>query len=100
MQERVVREIRTLRAMWRALARGSPPGPKGDEGGKPGHKPRVSLRATAPPADPTRLLLAGMSQEPAVLLVLATHCYHLPLQVLSPRAGRPSPYGQDIHAAR
>src|SRR5947209_4129110 len=54
MQERVVREIRTLRAMWRALETGSRQVLNGHEGGNPGHKPRMSLRATAPVLDPTR----------------------------------------------
>src|SRR3954469_2654144 len=53
MQERVVREIRTLRAMWRALETGSRQVLNGHEGGNPGHKPRMSLRATAPVLDPT-----------------------------------------------
>jgi hypothetical protein len=49
-----VREIRTLRAMWRALETGSRQVLNGHEGGNPGHKPRMSLRATAPVLDPTR----------------------------------------------
>jgi hypothetical protein len=48
-----VREIRTLRAMWRALETGSRQVLNGHEGGNPGHKPRMSLRATAPVLDPT-----------------------------------------------
>ena len=49
-----MREIRTLRAMWRALETGSRQVLNGHEGGNPGHKPRMSLRATAPVLDPTR----------------------------------------------
>src|SRR3954469_15529927 len=59
MQERVVREIRTLRAMWRALETGSRQVLNGHEGGNPGHKPRMSLRATAPVLDPTGRAAAG-----------------------------------------
>jgi hypothetical protein len=50
-----VREIRTLRAMWRALETGPRQVLHGHEGGNPGYKPRMSLRATAPVLDPTRL---------------------------------------------
>src|SRR3954463_13848029 len=57
MQERVVREIRTLRAMWRALETGSRQVLNGHGGGNPGHKPRMSLRATAPVLDPTAVRL-------------------------------------------
>jgi hypothetical protein len=49
-----VREIRTLRAMWRALETGPRQVLHGHEGGNPGYKPRMSLRATAPVLDPTR----------------------------------------------
>ena len=49
-----MREIRTLRAMWRALE----PGPRqlltGHEEGNLGYMPRRSLRAVAPVLDPTR----------------------------------------------
>jgi hypothetical protein len=48
-----VREIRTLRAMWRALETGPRQVLHGHEGGNPGYKPRMSLRATAPVLDPT-----------------------------------------------
>jgi len=48
-----VREIRTLRAMWRALQTGPRQVLNGHEGGNPGYKPRMSLRATAPVLDPT-----------------------------------------------
>jgi hypothetical protein len=49
-----VREIRTLRAMWRALETGPRQVLHGHEGGNPGYKPRMSLRATAPVLDPTK----------------------------------------------
>src|SRR3954447_603516 len=62
MQERVVREIRTLRAMWRALETGSRQVLNGHEGGNPGHKPRMSLRATAPVLDPTRRQLSTIDR--------------------------------------
>ena len=48
-----MREIRTLRAMWRALETGSRRILNGHEEGNLGHKPRRSLRATAPALDPT-----------------------------------------------
>jgi hypothetical protein len=51
-----VREIRTLRAMWRALETGTRQLLNGHEGGNPGYKPRMSLRANAPVLDPTRAL--------------------------------------------
>ncbi len=47
-----MREIRTLRAMWRALETGPRQVLHGHEGGNPGYKPRMSLRATAPVLDP------------------------------------------------
>jgi len=49
-----VREIRTLRAMWRALETGPRRILNGHEEGNLGHKPRRSLRATAPALDPTK----------------------------------------------
>src|SRR3954468_22042806 len=39
--------------MWRALETGPRQVLNGHEGGNPGHKPRMSLRATAPVLDPT-----------------------------------------------
>jgi hypothetical protein len=48
-----VREIRTLRAMWRALETGPRRILNGHEEGNLGHKPRRSLRAPAPALDPT-----------------------------------------------
>jgi hypothetical protein len=48
-----VREIRTLRAMWRALETGPRRILNGHEEGNLGHKPRRSLRAAAPALDPT-----------------------------------------------
>jgi hypothetical protein len=48
-----VREIRTLRAMWRALETEPRQFLTGHEGENLGYKPRRSLRATAPVLDPT-----------------------------------------------
>jgi hypothetical protein len=48
-----VREIRTLRAMWRALETGPRRILNGHEEGNLGHKPRRNLRAAAPALDPT-----------------------------------------------
>ena len=49
-----MREIRTLRAMWRALETELRSLLNGHEEGNLGHKPRRDLRATAPALDPTR----------------------------------------------
>jgi hypothetical protein len=59
-----VREIRTLRAMWRALETGPRQVLNGHEEGNLGHKPRTSLRAAAPALDPT--------DQPRMVLGLAT----------------------------
>jgi hypothetical protein len=48
-----VREIRTLRAMWRALETGLRQLLNGHEEGNLGYKPRRSLRDAAPVLDPT-----------------------------------------------
>ncbi len=48
-----MREIRTLRAMWRALETGPRRILNGHEEGNLGHKPRRNLRAAAPALDPT-----------------------------------------------
>jgi hypothetical protein len=48
-----VREIRTLRAMWRALETGLRQFLNGHDEGNLGYKPRRSLRAAAPVLDPT-----------------------------------------------
>jgi hypothetical protein len=48
-----VREIRTLRAMWRALETEPRQFLTGHEEGNLGYKPRRSLRAAAPVLDPT-----------------------------------------------
>ena len=48
-----MREIRTLRAMWRALETGLRQLLNGHEEGNLGYKPRRSLRAAAPVLDPT-----------------------------------------------
>ena len=48
-----MREIRTLRAMWRALETEPRQIVNGHEEGNLGNKPRTSLRAAAPALDPT-----------------------------------------------
>ena len=48
-----MREIRTLRAMWRALETELRQLLNGHEEGNLGYKPRRSLRGTAPVLDPT-----------------------------------------------
>ena len=48
-----MREIRTLRAMWRALETELRQLLNGHEEGNLGYKPRRNLRATAPALDPT-----------------------------------------------
>jgi len=48
-----VREIRTLRAMWRVLETEPRQFLTGHEEGNLGYMPRKSLRATAPVPDPT-----------------------------------------------
>ena len=53
VQERVVREIRTLRAMWRVLETEPRQFLTGHEEGNLGYMPRRRLRATAPVPDPT-----------------------------------------------
>ena len=50
-----MREIRTLRAMWRALETGPRQVLNGHEGGNPGYKPRMSLRANRASARPYQL---------------------------------------------
>jgi hypothetical protein len=49
-----VREIRTLRAMWRTLETEPRQLLTAHEGGNPRYKPRMSLRVTAPMLDLTR----------------------------------------------
>jgi hypothetical protein len=53
MQERVVRQIRTLRVMRRELETGLRPLLLGHAGGNPWTRPRSDLRVTAPVPDPT-----------------------------------------------
>ena len=53
-----MREIRTLRAMWRALETEPRQILNGHEEGNLGNKPRTSLRAAAPALDTARLLRA------------------------------------------
>ena len=50
-----MQEIRTLRAMWRALETGPRRILNGHEEGNLGHKPRRNLRAAAPALDPTEM---------------------------------------------
>jgi hypothetical protein len=54
-----VREIRTLRAMWRALETEPRQLLTGHEEGNLGHMPRSNLRATAPVLDPTKVRASG-----------------------------------------
>ncbi len=53
VQERVVRQIRMLRAMRRELETALRTRLPRHEGGNPGHEPRRILRVTAPALDPT-----------------------------------------------
>jgi hypothetical protein len=69
-----VREIRTLRAMWRALETGPRQVLNGHEGGNPGYKPRMSLRATAPVLDPTRSQVRVLSRPPLKIPTGRTSC--------------------------
>ena len=57
-----MREIRTLRAMWRELETELRTLPNGHEGGNPGYGQPSVLRATAPVPDPTGIssLTAGI----------------------------------------
>ena len=52
-----MREIRTLRAMWRVLETESRLLLNGHEGGNAGHSQGVAYRATAPVLDPTDILV-------------------------------------------
>src|SRR5207342_3483235 len=54
MQERVVRQIRMLRAMWRELETGLRTLLIGHEGGNLGHSQGATYGFTAPVPDPTR----------------------------------------------
>ena len=54
-----MREIRTLRAMWRALETEPRQLLTGHEEGNLGHMPRSNLRATAPVLDPTKVRASG-----------------------------------------
>jgi len=55
VQERVVREIRTLRAMWRVLETELRKLLTGHEGGNAGYRQGVSYEFVAPALDPTGL---------------------------------------------
>jgi hypothetical protein len=67
-----VREIRTLRAMWRALETGLRQYLNGHEEGNLGYKPRRSLRAAAPALDPTRFRMAVSVLNPSGVSLLST----------------------------
>jgi hypothetical protein len=77
---RLVREIRTLRAMWRSLETGLRQFLNGHEEGNLGYKPRRSLRAAVPVLDPTGMersrkslagcALRGMRRAPAFTAVV------------------------------
>ena len=56
-----MREIRTLRAMWRALETELRQLLNGHKEGNLGYKPRRNLRATAPALDPTTSYFASGS---------------------------------------
>jgi hypothetical protein len=60
-----VREIRMLRAMWRALETGPRQVLNGHEGGNPGYKPRMSLRANRASARPYHPCLPHLGAERA-----------------------------------
>ena len=60
-----MREIRTLRAMWRALETEPRSLLNGHEEGNLGYKPRRGLRATAPALDPTALWSPGCIRRPS-----------------------------------
>ncbi len=49
-----MREIRTLRVMWRELETGSRTSPAGHEGGNPGYRQGMFYPVTAPALDPTK----------------------------------------------
>jgi hypothetical protein len=69
-----VREIRTLRAMWRALETELRSLLNGHEEGNLGYKPRRDLRATAPALDPTcvqRRLACSVGDSPTGVRVRA-----------------------------
>jgi hypothetical protein len=61
-----VREIRTLRAMWRALETGLRQLLNGHEERNLGYKPRRSLRAAAPVLDPTTRRIVHIRSLPSV----------------------------------
>ena len=66
-----MREIRTRRAMWRALETGPRRILNGHEEGNLGHKPRRSLRATAPVLDPTRLPSSRRIEATATIEIIS-----------------------------
>ena len=82
-----MREIRTLRAMWRALETGLRQFLNGHEEGNLGYKPRKSLRAAAPVLDPTRRHLRG--ETAAIVEVLAHRVQHAIRVIASTSLGCP-----------
>jgi len=63
-----VREIRTLRVMWRELETGSRTSLAGHEGGNPGYRQAVFYRVTAPAIDPTTSRVVLLTIEGLTLL--------------------------------
>ena len=90
-----MREIRTLRAMWRALETGPRQVLHGHEGGNPGYKPRMSLRATAPVLDPTKIMCAVDDTEESIktighagMLAQGLECSLIIVHVMPPEKGK------------
>ena len=71
-----MREIRTLRAMWRALETGLRQFLNGHDEGNLGYKPRRSLRAAAPVLDPTRSTIDACSRLPFLSAFSREHHLH------------------------
>jgi hypothetical protein len=76
-----VREIRTLRAMWRALETELRQLLNGHEEGNFGYMPRRSLRATAPVLDPTN----GRAKRHYAVLVVRPKTCHTTLEFSAKR---------------
>ena len=70
-----MREIRTLRAMWRALETELRSLLNGHEEGNLGHTPRRDLRATAPALDPTSVFRDSWRSSIQVFFALGTLVY-------------------------
>jgi len=90
VQERVVREIRRLRAMWRALETGLRELLTKHEEGSLGYKPRRNLRATAPALDPNSQLRVQLPKPagylPVFLPMLAVNTSSINRLVRQPEA--------------